>query len=171
MPGASNSDQRAHESARDLAKLIISLSSGIIAISATFVEKHTQGVRLVVVLLAISWILLIVSIFYGIKALITLVNAEQQDAQNWWGMTRIPLRIAWNHFRAGVVTLTVYAFVVSVTYAFDLSKAATDESARPKKDVTSAPTTLVPEPLAPLERATMPYTAPATTAPAVPQEN
>jgi hypothetical protein len=114
-------DNPGQESARELAKLLISLSSAIIAISATFVEKHTARVSYLVILLPIAWILLLVSLFYGIKSLIAFVNAQQTNSSNWWGLTKPPLRTSWVSFRWGVIILSIYAFLVSILYAFNLS--------------------------------------------------
>jgi hypothetical protein len=107
------STKAAQESVRDLAKLLISLSSGVIALSATFAEKLSLGVGLVVVVLHLAWIVLVLSIFFGVQALSTLAHAQETGAVEWGKRTFQPLRKCWQTFQAGVVLLIIYGAIVS----------------------------------------------------------
>jgi hypothetical protein len=103
----------AQDSTKDLIKLLISLASGVIAISAAFIEKLSSGVGFPIVALYLAWISLLSSVFFGVKALSKLVHAQQTDANNWYDITLPPMRRCWFYFQAGVVLLVVYASITS----------------------------------------------------------
>lgn len=103
----------AQDLTKDLIKLLISLASGVIAISAAFIEKLSTGVGFSIVTLYLAWVSLVVSIFFGVKSLSKLVHAQQTDANNWYNITLPPMRKCWLYFQAGVILLVVYASIAS----------------------------------------------------------
>jgi len=126
----------AQDSTRDLIKLLISLASGVIALSAAFIEKLSAGVGFTIVTLYLSWIALATSIFFGVKALSRLVHAQQTDAKNWYEITLPPMRQCWRYFQAGVVLLIVYASIASGFRAWPKNQSS-EERANSKVDTCS----------------------------------
>jgi hypothetical protein len=126
----------AQESTRDLIKLLISLASGVIALSAALVEKVSVGVGYSVSILYISWIGLTISIYYGIKSLSMLVHAQQTGATNWYDITLPPMQKCWRIFLFGVAMLIFYASIVSGFRAFN-SKAEDEKQSIVRLDSTS----------------------------------
>lgn len=109
--------QQAQDSARDLAKLLISLASGVVALSATFAEKLSGGLGLSVSLLYLAWIALVAAVVFGVAALSRLTDAQQKGAPEWWSTTLPPMRRSWRAFQAGVGLLMLYGIVASAAKA------------------------------------------------------
>ena len=98
----------AQGSASDLVKLLISLASGVLALSATFIEKLSLGARWVIIVLYFSWAALIVSIIFGVRTLSKLTHAQQTGTTQWGQMALPSMRWCWRFFQAGVVLLMIY---------------------------------------------------------------
>ena len=104
---------QAQKSASDLVKLLISLASGVLALSATFIEKLSAGASWVVILLYLSWLALLVSIFFGVRTLSKLVHAQQTGTPRWGEMIFPSMRRCWVFFLSGVVLLMLYGAPVA----------------------------------------------------------
>jgi hypothetical protein len=74
---ANSSDKAFQDSTRDLAKLVISLASAVVVLSATFTEKLAQGVGVVIIVLFLSWVLLALSVISGVTACRTLLKLNE----------------------------------------------------------------------------------------------
>lgn len=103
----------AQESARDLAKLIISLASAVVAISATFAEKMSQGAGPVILVLFVAWALLAASVIYGVGAMSQLVHAQWTGADKWSEWTFPRIGKSWWCFQVGMVLLLLYAAIAA----------------------------------------------------------
>lgn len=119
--GASNGDGAAQESTRDLAKLVISLASAVVVLSATFAEKLAQGVGVAIVILFVAWAALATSVICGVTALSNLVQAQRTENRRWGDVTFPPMRWSWRSFQAGMVALLLYAGVASGMQAWSAS--------------------------------------------------
>jgi len=73
----------ADATALDLIKQLITLSSGVLALSATFIEKFTTSRMYLMLLLAVAWLLLMVSIYAGLQAMSALVQASLHPEFTW----------------------------------------------------------------------------------------
>jgi hypothetical protein len=72
----------AHQIALELMKQIITLASGVVALSATFLEKLNIG-TLPMLILGLSWSALIVSILYGLQAISAIVKSRLNSTREW----------------------------------------------------------------------------------------
>jgi hypothetical protein len=120
-PSAQNSvrvDQHeSQESMRDLCKLIISLASGVLALSGTFASKFSGDSGPAVILMIISWGFLAMSIVRGVRAISILADAQQKGNAAWWTPTLEPASNSWWFFRWGVFMLVVYFGWVAICTA------------------------------------------------------
>ena len=103
----------AQESVRDLVKLIISLASAVVALSATFADKFSHDVGWGILLLFLAWACLAASIIYGVNAMSKLAHAQWTDADRWWDWTFPLMRRSWRCFQSGMVVLLVYAGIAA----------------------------------------------------------
>jgi hypothetical protein len=111
----------AQESTRDLTKLLISLASAVVVLSATFTEKLSQGAGLAIIVLFVAWVFLALAVIYGVKALSTLVHAQRTAAEKWGEMTFPAMRLSWRSFQAGMVLLLLYAALAAGKQAWGAS--------------------------------------------------
>lgn len=114
---SANDKHDSQESLRDLCKLIISLSSGVLAISATFASKMVENAGLAVLMLMVSWLYLVFSIISGVKAIDVLADAQQKGTVSWWSLTIGHARKCWKRFKFGVIILIVFCATTSLCTA------------------------------------------------------
>lgn len=102
----------AHQIALELMKQIITLASGVVALSATFLDKLPTG-TLSLVLLASSWAALVVSIFFGLE---TIVKSRLDPEQYHWhkGSGQTYARISKYAFVSGILLFAAFAFLLFV---------------------------------------------------------
>jgi len=103
------------EAAADLAKLLISLASAVIAISATFASSMVQDRSYVIAPLGAAWVALAVSIHFGVKALSRLGDAQQKETAEWSRLVNPHMKWSWRCFQLGVVLLLVYGLCIVLT--------------------------------------------------------
>jgi hypothetical protein len=139
----------AQESVRDLAKLIISLASAVVVLSATFADKLSHGVGIAIVVLYMSWICLATSIVFGVKAISKLAHAQWTGADRWGEWTFPPMRRSWQAFQAGMGLLLGYAAIVS-----GIQARHGDEQSVPAVAVSCANCDCIPRSAAPLRKPT-----------------
>ena len=77
-----NTDDAA-QVALEYIKQIITLASGILALSGTFIEKLVKTVSYQTVLLLLAWILLLISVYFGLATISTIVKSKLKNDQNW----------------------------------------------------------------------------------------
>ena len=121
-PKARQTDQsdnrfQSQESLRDLCKLIISLGSGVLAISASFAAKMSESSGVGIGLLLMSWIYLVVSIMSGVKAIDVLADAQRKGTDEWWSLTIRHARDSWKQFRWGLLILVVFGSTAAFSAA------------------------------------------------------
>jgi hypothetical protein len=110
--GSSSSTERAQASTQEFLKLLISLASGVLALSVTFVAKFLEGSGWAVFILFGSWILLAFSIYFGIRSLTILTRCIMNDTEMWWNQVVGSARYCWWCFLGGIVCLIIFAGVV-----------------------------------------------------------
>jgi len=79
-----NTNNDAHKIALEWIKQIITLSSGIIVLSATFIKTIFKQMNWTVFLLIISWILLLLSIILGLKTISQIVRSRMNQNDDWY---------------------------------------------------------------------------------------
>lgn len=109
---ASNADVVALE----LMKQLITLASGVLAISATFIGR-LEGVRIyLLVLLAISWLALLTSIYFGLDTISAIVQSRLDPEENQWseGYGKTSARISKYSFIAGISLFAIFTFLALI---------------------------------------------------------
>src|SRR5438477_9497274 len=77
-----NTDDAA-QVALEYIKQIITLASGILALSGTFIEKLVKTVSYHAALLPLAWILLLTSVYFGLATISTIVKSKLKNDQEW----------------------------------------------------------------------------------------
>jgi hypothetical protein len=111
---ANDANGSAAETALELMKQLITLSSGLLALSVTFVEKLTALFPWKTALLGVAWLCLISSALAGLETISAIVQARLQPESHRWseGFGRNAARIAKYSFVAGLVLFAVFGLVV-----------------------------------------------------------
>jgi len=105
------------ESLRDLCKLIITLASGVLALSGTFAGKFSADSGPAVLVMMLSWGFLVMSIVRGVRAISVLAEAQQKGTAGWWAQTHEPASSSWWFFRWGVFILVLHFGIISLCEA------------------------------------------------------
>jgi len=79
-----STDNDAAQIALEYIKQIITLSAGILALSGTFIEKLVKTISYYTLLLPVAWILLLVSIYFGLETISTIVKSKLDQDENEW---------------------------------------------------------------------------------------
>jgi hypothetical protein len=64
-------------------KQVITLASGIVALSATFLEKITTNINWTLILLIMSWGCFIASVMTGLETISTIAKSHLDDNNDW----------------------------------------------------------------------------------------
>lgn len=101
----------AHQIALELMKQLITLASGVVALSATFLEKFGKD-SLHRILLGLSWIALVTSIFCALQTISAIVKSRLNPEHQWSkGSGQIYARASKYAFVIGIFLFAVFAFV------------------------------------------------------------
>jgi hypothetical protein len=73
----------ASTAALEFAKHLITLSSGIVALSATFVSDFVDAPRWSLYILFLAWLCLAASVFGGLKTLSGIIQSRLLDTDDW----------------------------------------------------------------------------------------
>jgi hypothetical protein len=80
----------AADTALELMKQLIALSSGVLALSATFVGEFSTKSLFLIFILALAWLSLTVSVLAGIQTISAIVKSRLDENYDWsagWGRT------------------------------------------------------------------------------------
>lgn len=104
-------DGRADSAAMSLVKQMITLSAGVLALSATFLEKIGLLPIWLLSILALAWLALLLSIFGGIQTLSIIAKSRLNHDDNWSkDAGRRFARLAKYGFLAGIGLFAIFAF-------------------------------------------------------------
>jgi hypothetical protein len=104
--------KKAGEIALELLKQLIALSSGVLALSATFIEKLRPSHPLLLSLLACSWLALITAVFTGIQAMSATVKSFHRPEFTFTEKRlRQYARTSKYAFLIGITLFALFAFV------------------------------------------------------------
>jgi len=81
--GTSSKHTDAHEVALELMKQLITLSSGVLALSATFIREFRIEQCGHKILLVLAWLSLSLSVFFGIQTISAIVKSRLNGDANW----------------------------------------------------------------------------------------
>lgn len=110
---------KAKETALELLKQLITLASGVLALSAAFIEKFATGNPLLLTILGLSWLCLLGAIFAGLQAMSAMVKRLTHPHFSWSEeKLRGFARVSKYCFVVGIGLFAVFAysaFVLTVT--------------------------------------------------------
>ncbi|GAB4566835.1 MAG: hypothetical protein Fur0017_06340 [Anaerolineales bacterium] len=102
----------AHEIALEFLKQLIALSSGVLALSAAFIENFMPATLPQIFLLVFSWSSLAFSIYFGLQAISAIVQSRLVRGLNWAdGRGRKYTGASKYLFITGIIFFAVFAFV------------------------------------------------------------
>lgn len=106
----------ARSTALELLKQFVALSSGVLALSAAFVEKFWSDKVCLQALLGLSWFLLIVSVICGLQAISSMVQSFRRPEFSWSenATRRFAAGSKWT-FVAGLSLFAAFAFFAALT--------------------------------------------------------
>jgi len=105
----------AHETALELLKQLITLASGVLALSATFLEKLATLLVPLIVVLGLAWLALVVSVFFGLEAISAIVKSRLDSAHRWSeGYGKTSARISKYAFVLGILLFASFALLVAI---------------------------------------------------------
>ena len=111
---------KADDAALELMKQLITLASGVLALSAAFVDKLPKAPKYMFLVLFVSWLALVISIFFGLKTISAIVKSRLNSDIAWSkGEGKRYARFCQNSFLGGIALFAVFAFV---SLAFPSSK-------------------------------------------------
>lgn len=97
---------------QDITKQLITLGSAILALSATFLKSIVGSYPLSIFLICISWILITISIIFGIITLASLVDKLKNNIYDPFATpTRTPAIIQWITFVIGITLFLIFVIV------------------------------------------------------------
>ena len=106
----------AHKIAMELMKQLITLASGVLVLSATFLERLKEVPAYLFIPLAMSWIVLIVTILFGLETISVIVKSCLRKDDAWSeGRGRISAKISKYSFVIGITLFAIFAFLSLVS--------------------------------------------------------
>jgi hypothetical protein len=109
-------DNRADSAAMSLVKQMITLSAGVLALSGTFLEKINSLPLLLMLVLALAWLALILSVFGGIQTLSIIVKSRLNRDDNWSKHAgKRFAQLAKYGFLVGIGLFAIFAFCLFCT--------------------------------------------------------
>jgi hypothetical protein len=104
-------NSEASEAALEFTKQLITLSSGVLALSATFIDKLGTTSIFLLFVLASSWIVLLGSLFFGLQTISSIVKSRLTKDDEWSkGYGQTSARLAKYGFVTGIALFAVFAF-------------------------------------------------------------
>ena len=73
----------AHKIALELLKQLITLSSGVLALSATFIKEFASVPIYLIIVLIVAWACLIASILFGLQSISAIVKSRLNPDFDW----------------------------------------------------------------------------------------
>jgi hypothetical protein len=109
IPAGEQSD--AHQIALELMKQLITLASGVVVLSATFLEKLGPGpVRRI--LLGLSWLALVTCIFCALQTISVIVKSRLNPEHQWSkGAGQAYAHVSKYAFVIGIFLFAMFAFI------------------------------------------------------------
>jgi hypothetical protein len=103
---------RADETRLELMKQLITLASGVLVLSATFIARLPDIRLLLLIPLAVSWLALLVSVFFGLQAIASIVEGRLNpgDEDESFEQVTQRARVAKYGFLIGIAMFAAFAF-------------------------------------------------------------
>lgn len=104
-----NGAKEAIKLVQDITKQILTLTTGILALSATFIKILIPDAPRLIAILFFAWFLFTVSIIGGLFTLSSIVHKlEKEEYEPFAKCTEIPARVQWICFIVGFVLLWIF---------------------------------------------------------------
>jgi len=101
--------------ALELMKQIITLASGVLALSATFISHVPTENWLVRVLIAVAWLSLTLAVFFSLQTISSIVRGSLDPDFDWSeGYGRRAAALGKYFFVAGLAAFAIFAFLTVV---------------------------------------------------------
>lgn len=115
-PPEKRDEKTAGTAALELLRQLITLASGVLALSSTFIDKLWSPIIDLQILLAFAWIVLAASIIAGLQAMSALVQGALQPDFSWTDASARNWALAskWT-FIIGIAAFALYAFLAAAT--------------------------------------------------------
>lgn len=113
--GASEADRTptSAEAALELMKQLITLSAGVLALSATFIGDFPVRDRWLLAFLGAAWLLLAVAVLFGLETISAIVASRLDPEQDWsTGYGKAAARISKYSFVAGLTVFALFALLM-----------------------------------------------------------
>jgi hypothetical protein len=108
--------QDAHKIALELMKQLITLSSGVLALSATFMEEFQSPSWALLAILVASWLCLAASVFFGLQTISAIVKSRLTPDHDWsTGIGKTYAAGSKYCFVAGLALFALFAFISFIT--------------------------------------------------------
>jgi hypothetical protein len=108
-----SAERRADVAAIDLIKQLITLAAGVLALSATFLEKIAPFPTFLLLILAASWLSLIFSILGGLQTLSVIVKSRLNSDDSWSkGTGKRCAQISKFAFITGITLFALFALIL-----------------------------------------------------------
>ena len=105
----------AHQIALELLKQIIALAAGVFAISATFIDNFSSVGLASITVLIVSWLLLILSVLFGLEAISAIVKARVSPDHDWSkGKGKVSASTSKYLFVAGIAAFALFALIATL---------------------------------------------------------
>ena len=102
----------AHLIALEFLKQLITLSSGVLALSAAFIENFLPTSPLLSLCLFMAWVCLAFSIYFGLQAISEIVQSRLVPGLNWADRVGRKYTAASKYFFIlGIILFAVFAFI------------------------------------------------------------
>lgn len=99
----------------ELIKQIIALASGVLALSATFIQRISSISWVAILLLGISWILLLISIGFGLNTISTIIGSHLYRTINWSsGKGKVSAEVSKWAFFGGISVFILFALILII---------------------------------------------------------
>lgn len=104
------------DTALELMKQLITLSSGVLALSATFIgEFSTQSLMLIAVL-GLAWLALILAVLAGLETISAIVKSRLDDNDKWsTGYGKNAALVSKYGFVIGLTLFAIFALITLAT--------------------------------------------------------
>jgi hypothetical protein len=101
---------RADEPALELMKQLITLAAGVLALSATFIERFPGTSASQVAILIVAWVALLASIFFGLETLSAIVKSRLTSDDDWsTGYGKASAQVSKYAFTLGVALVALFS--------------------------------------------------------------
>lgn len=117
MPGDDEVKNDAHVIALELMKQIITLSTGLIGLSAAFVASILSKLSIIsLILLVITWIVLLVAILLSLETVSAIVQSRLNSDISWSrGKSQLLAKVSKYLFTAGIAIFAAFSVVTVLT--------------------------------------------------------